>query len=51
MHAVGICHITMNGNVFGSSFEYGLRPCIAIKESVKIIGGNGEEESPYMLGI
>ena len=44
------------GDTWGSSYKgstatYGFRPCIKLKTSVKITGGNGTSSSPYTLGI
>lgn len=38
------------GNINSRVLNFGLRPVITLKKSVKIIGGNGTKNNPYILG-
>ena len=44
-----LCYINSSGSTYGESFDYGLRPCIHLKNDIKITEGNGSEEKPYIL--
>lgn len=40
------------GGSFGFSLNYGFRPCIKLKDTLKITGGNGESEAmAYTIGL
>ena len=41
----------MTDRVYTVSRTYGLRPVFTLNEGLKVTGGNGEETSPYTLGI
>ena len=45
-----LCDVINTGTVYSYSHTYGLRPVFTLKTGIKVIGGNGEETSPYTLG-
>ena len=46
-----LCYVHSNGNAFSYNNTYGLRPVFTLKPDIKVTGGNGEESSPYTLGV
>ena len=47
-----LCSVYSDGDAYGNSSEYGLRPCISLRSDIKITGGDGKEATTaYELGI
>ena len=47
-----LCYVHNTGNGIGNLDKSGLRPCILLRNDIKIIGGDGKtEETAYTIGI
>ncbi len=46
----GLCLIYNIGSPIGFPYNFGFRPCISLRTDIKIIGGDGGKESPYIIG-
>ena len=44
-----LCHVLTSGS--GALYSRGLRPCISLNPDVKIVGGDGSEETPFELSL
>ena len=53
MNGDRICAVYSDGDTYGMSDTYGLRPCISLKSSIiRITGGDGtSEDTAYTIGI
>lgn len=50
LYSGDIGYIGRDGTIQGYSSQYGIRPCISLKSDIiKIIDGDGTEESPYII--
>lgn len=45
------CSVSYNGSKSVGSESYGLRPVFHLKPNIKITGGSGTEDDPYILGV
>ncbi len=46
-----LCYVNSSGHTSCGTKLMGLRPCISLKSDVKVVGGDGGEETPYELGV
>ena len=45
-----LCNIDdKNSKTYGYAYSLGLRPCFSLKSDIKITGGNGTSEDPYIM--
>ena len=44
-----LCHVVKTGETKGNLCTEGFRPCFALKLDIKITGGNGSSENPYIM--
>ena len=44
-----LCEVYSDGNAYGYSDWAGLRPCFSLKSDIKITGGNGTSDEPYIM--
>ena len=44
-----LCRVQSDGSTYGYSETYGLRPCFSLKSDIKITGGNGTSDEPYIM--
>lgn len=49
-NSFSVCGISNDGFLNAYLGEKSLRPCISLRTDIKIIGGNGSKESPYIIG-
>ena len=47
--AYNLCSIFEGDKTYCNSLTYGLRPCFALKSTIKITGGNGTSGNPYTM--
>lgn len=45
-----MCSIYYTGEAVGRGYGFALRPCILLRDDIEIIGGDGSEEKPYIIG-
>ena len=45
-----MCSIYYTGKAVGRGYDFALRPCILLRDDIEIVGGNGSEEKPYIIG-
>ena len=44
-----LCTVGSDGRTSSNSHTYGLRPCFSLKSDIKITGGNGTSDEPYIM--
>ena len=44
-----LCYVYSDGDAYGISFSFGLRPVFHLKSGIKVTGGDGSEGNPYTL--
>ena len=44
-----LCDVYSDGDTYGDSYSYGLRPCFSLKSDITITGGDGTSEAPYTM--
>jgi hypothetical protein len=51
LNNTAFCLISSKGSINSASLEYGLRPIFHLRSNIKVTGGTGKTEHPYILGI
>ncbi len=46
-----LCIVFSSGSPYANSASAGFRPCFTLKSGIKITGGDGSSENPYVLGV
>lgn len=49
LHGYDLCYVDVGGGNNSNLTEFGLRPCFSLKTDIKITGGDGSKETPYIM--